>query len=373
MSTNTPDIEFVDEQQEALKRIFEWAHSNCTPQVFKLFGPAGTGKTTLAKVLGTSKLRVLYCAPTGKAAFRLRQLGCPGARTLHSVLYVPTEHRDRNNNPVFRDRPTEELLEADVVAVDESSMVDTQLGTDLLDSAKKVLILGDPYQLPPVNGPQLFSGEPDFMLTQVHRQAAGNPIIQAATHVRNQAAGGIPQGSNEIGRFNIIPGFKEAGAQDYVDQILVGKNTTRVRVNQAVRARRGILGPHPEKGEKLVCVRNNPTHGLYNGSTWTVLDIGAPSASGKFTVELENTDDPTDIVKISSHHHVLTEKVVPTDFPLEDHWGLFHYGYALTVHKAQGSQWPKVLLYNEAAIFRDASWRWMYTGITRAQVEMYLI
>ena len=146
-------------------------------------------------------------------------------------------------------------------------MVDEDLGRDLLSFKKPVLVLGDPAQLPPVKGGGFFTeGEPDFMLTEIHRQAADNPIIRLSMAIREGEA--FDEQSEEcrvISRRDIkTEEIMEA------DQVLVGANRTRKRYNDRLRELQGHTDATPESGEKLVCLRNNKKKGLLNGGLWTV-------------------------------------------------------------------------------------------------------
>src|SRR5687768_12152091 len=179
---------FTPHQDSALKAVADWLKAKPgrggTPPVFRLFGYAGTGKTTLARhiaegVDGT----VVFAAFTGKAALVLRNKGCEGAQTIHSLIY-----RSRGvdeESPTFVLNRESTAAKAKLIIIDECSMVDEELGRDLLSFGTPVLVLGDPAQLPPVKGGGFFTeAEPDVMLTEVHRQAADNPIVRMSMIVR---------------------------------------------------------------------------------------------------------------------------------------------------------------------------------------------
>ncbi|HPE32748.1 MAG TPA: AAA family ATPase, partial [Parvularculaceae bacterium] len=177
-------MKWSPEQDAALKAVDQWLKMG-DRQVFRLFGYAGAGKTTLARHLAEGAGgEVAFAAFTGKAAHVMRQKGCEGATTIHSLIYRPADE-DEEGALVFAIRRDAPAASADLIIIDECSMVDEELGRDLLSFGKPVLVLGDPAQLPPVKGGGFFTeAEPDFMLTEIHRQAADNPIIRLSMEIR---------------------------------------------------------------------------------------------------------------------------------------------------------------------------------------------
>src|SRR5512144_665376 len=167
--------EFTPHQDAALKAAAAWLKAKpgkgSTPPICRLFGYAGTGKTTLARHLAASvKGKVLFAAFTGKAALVMRSKGCAGASTIHSLIYRARESGEET--PSFDLWDEAPASKADLIVVDECSMVDAELGRDLLSFGVPVLVLGDPAQLPPISGGGFFTqAEPDAMLTEVHGQA----------------------------------------------------------------------------------------------------------------------------------------------------------------------------------------------------------
>ena len=140
-------MQWSPQQEDALARVSAWLKSG-RPQVFRLFGYAGTGKTTLARHFAEGfKGEVAFGAFTGKAAHVLRQKGCEGATTLHALIYRPREVE--SEEPSFVLNRESAAAKADLIIIDECSMVDEELGRDLLSFGTPVLVLGDPAQLPP--------------------------------------------------------------------------------------------------------------------------------------------------------------------------------------------------------------------------------
>ncbi len=200
----------------------------------------------------------------------MRSKGCDDARTIHSLIYRATE--SDTEEPSFVLNEDSEAASAKLIIVDECSMVDEELGRDLLSFGRKVLVLGDPAQLPPIKGGGFFTeAEPDAMLTEVHRQAADNPIIRLSMIIRD--GGRITPG--DYGETRVVSrGELDPQRVTEADQVLVGMNKTRRAYNRRLRELRGFSGAFPQSGEKLVCLRNNRKKGLLNGALFTVKSSG---------------------------------------------------------------------------------------------------
>lgn len=358
------------QQDDALKAVARWLRDG-SPQVFRLFGYAGTGKTTLARHIAEDvDGDVIFGAYTGKAASVLRSRGCEDAATIHSLIYR-SRTTDDEDAPSFVLNRQAEAGKAALIVIDECSMVDEALGRDLLSFQVPVLVLGDPAQLPPVRGGGFFTeAEPDVMLTEVHRQARDNPIIRLSMAVRE--GGDLPplreEGTRVISRREI-----DADLVMRADQVLVGMNRTRRLYNGRIRELQGFRDPLPAAGEKLVCLRNNKTKGLFNGSTWSVRALRG-EAKGFIKMEVapedENVRRGVD-VSVLTEFFTGAEEDIP--FAMRRDSDEFTYGYALTVHKAQGSQWDEVMLFDESKAFREHRARWLYTGITRAAERLTVV
>jgi exodeoxyribonuclease-5 len=369
---------FSPHQDDALKAVSAWLKSkpgrNGTAQVFRLFGYAGTGKTTLARHIADGvDGEVKYAAFTGKAAAVMRGKGCHGATTIHSLIYRARESGEEIPSfDLYDDAPASK---ADLIIIDECSMVDAELGRDLLSFGVPVLVLGDPAQLPPIQtganaGGFFTEAEPDVMLTEVHRQAQDNPIVRLSMDIR----AGEPL---EPGRYGETEVVRKADLDPQrvldADQVLVGRNNTRRSYNARLRERRGFDGPMPSAGDKLVCLRNNRKKSLFNGSLWSVKDRGGRK-SGIMTMRLL-PDDETGArgVKVSVRPECFTGGIEQVDWTRRKPYDEFDYGYVLTVHKAQGSQWDDVVLFDESFAFSDSRERWLYTGVTRAVERLTVV
>jgi exodeoxyribonuclease-5 len=162
------------------------------------------------------------------------------------------------------------LASTKLLIVDEVSMVGEDLARDLLRFKKPILVLGDPAQLPPIRDAGYFiNAEPDILLTEVHRQAQNNPIIKASMDIRQ---GKNPEaGSNDMGSFHIIQ-RKDIDISTLAelcvasDQVLCGRNQTRITLNNLIRKTLGIDSVYPVVGDRLVCLKNDKNVGVFNGS-----------------------------------------------------------------------------------------------------------
>jgi exodeoxyribonuclease-5 len=359
---------WTNEQERALAAVASWLKEG-RAQVFRLFGYAGTGKSTLARhVAENVDGHVAFGAFTGKAALVMRSKGCKDARTIHSLIYRATDTETEEPSFVLNDES--DAARAKLIVIDECSMVDEELGRDLLSFGRKVLVLGDPAQLPPVKGGGFFTdAEPDVMLTEVHRQAADNPIIRLSMIIREGhcVERGVYGESRVVARSELDP--KEVlGA----DQVLVGLNKTRRADNGRLRQLRGFSGELPQSGEKLVCLRNNRKKGLLNGGLFTVKSAGAVRRGKvRMLVIPEEAGDAVRRVGVIPQFFIGSDADIP--YALRKDSDEFDYGYALTVHKAQGSQWDNVVLFDESFAFREHRARWLYTGVTRAARKLTVV
>lgn len=407
-----PKFDLAPQQLKAANKIMEWYNDgelNSDRPIFRLFGYAGTGKTTtIRKIIEMLDLRmgtdVLFAAFTGKAALVMRRHQLP-ASTIHSLIYKPVDPDKKKCNELFnalkecedadeKKRIRKELKEAQQVTfhlreddetplstarllvLDECSMVNDDMLRDLMEYQVPMLVLGDPGQLPPIDGEGALTKEqPDAMLTEIHRQALGNPIIDYATRARNGVF--IPKmrmgSSAHVGKETItneqIKSF---------DQIMTGKNTTRQMLNQKIRALYGREhSPYPVVGEKLICLRNDAGKGLFNGMICEVVGVG-DLLDASIELKIKREDDyeqqpPLEVKALRAHFDAYHDKEALDNVKWWERADSeeFDFGYAITVHKSQGSQWDKVLLwddnfFNWGATHRSNRRRWLYTGITRA-------
>jgi exodeoxyribonuclease-5 len=347
------------QQSTAIGLIYEWYERSNKP-VFHLDGLAGTGKTTLSVALGSDCDDVQYAAFTGKAASVLRMRGAENACTLHSLLYGAPVGTDRRNRPIWRRR--EGKLLCDLIVADEVSMIDRKLGRDLVNTGIKLLVTGDRAQLPPVQGTAFFN-KPDFQLTEIHRQAANAQPLELATLIRDNRR-------IKTERFDMAVILA-------ADIVIVAFEKTRRDINRMMRRAHGLSRPDPVVGDRVCCYRNNSDSGVLNGTLWTIQTIGQRTTrSDDDVLELELVDDIGNVaVVLTSDRYFYGAD--PRQAP-DDGLDVFSYGYALTCHKAQGSEWDKVAVIDETVSpyfamiagqlpVAEFKRRWLYTALTRAR------
>ncbi len=361
---------------------------------------------------------MLFAAFTAKAALVMTRKGTP-ASTIHSLIYrlseaTPAEVERAENaltglragigmmspgdraaaalrirrlerrlarmhQPAFLLNERSPVRDADLIVLDEVSMVGPHMAADLLSFGKPILVLGDPGQLPPIRGAGAFTdAEPDVMLTEIHRQAGDSATLRLATMARQRRD--IPRGEHDplvrkLRRAAVDPGELLNGGQ-----IICGRNATRRLLNAAMKRMVGFPAAYPTgAGEKLICVRNRHGLGLVNGM---FVDLRDTRDEGPLAFSATVTTE--DGEEISGRHHFYKGH-------FDDHLafdperarrdrrqmrGLVEtvWGYAITCHKAQGSQWENVVVYDDG-LGRTAEdrARWLYTAITRAERGLVIL
>lgn len=364
-------------------------------------GYAGSGKSTLVKFIIAalepygidSEDDVCYATFTGKASQVLLKKGNKNVSTLHKLLYKHIPTADGR----FIRQPKPEI-EYKVVVVDEVSMAPKEMMELLFRHRVYVICLGDPFQLPPIdkNTDNHLLDNPHIFLDEIMRQAQESEIIRLSMDIREQKSIEYMKGSEAI----VCPkGELNTGMLTWADQILVGTNQTRVNINNQMRTLMG-RGNKPETGDKVICLRNywdiisdgfNP---LVNGTIGYIQNPSAgevyiPYYLGGGSFEVLNTefisdsDDSFGILNMDNKMILTGEKGIDYKqafklsknpkfkdlLPLE-----FTYGYAITTHKAQGSEWDKVLILEERFPFDKVEHaRWLYTAVTRAADKVVLV
>lgn len=374
-------MNWTAEQERVLRSLAEWIEDPSGKQVTYLAGYAGSGKTTLIVELGR-EAGAIFTSFTAKACLVMAQKGCPTPQTLHSLLYRPSEFRDPETGKrslEFVRREDSPIADAPLVVVDEASMVDGQLAADLLSYGVKVLAVGDPAQLPPTSstGGYFTKRTPDHLLTHVHRHQNG--ILRLATDVREGRGYSTTPGHYgddvQVLRLGDLGPDEFAALDQDSDQIIVGTNARRHAMNSLCRGIRGFTSSLPARLDKVVCLRNDHQRGLQNGSLYQVRATGRSGAGWvQLTVRSDDGNGP-DLDLVCHDHDFLAREDVLEKMPwseqkLRQRMG---YGWSITGHKSQGSQWDRVLVVDESRVFRSDAARWGYTVFTRAAERLVIV
>ena len=340
--------------------------------------------------------RVAYATFTGKAAEVLRKKGNHNAQTLHRLLYESIPRRDGGfiRKPKMR-------LDYDVVVVDECSMVPKSMIDMLMSHRIFIIFLGDPGQLPMIdkNESHDLLDHPHVFLDQIMRQAAESEIIQLTMKIREGEEIPYMHGKEII----IIPRAElVTGHLTWADVILTATNATRHSINNQVRQLKGFSGKLQD-GEKIIFKRNywddwnDEGDALVNGTIGIVRNPFESFVRIPYYVKNDRHDLPNIICDfIPEGSSPFSNVSIDQDFLLKEtpcvDWKVAYqlgklkqrigdilprqatYGYAVTCHAAQGSEWDKVLVIEEQFPFsKEEHQRWLYTAATRASEKLVLI
>ena len=438
------DITPSDSQARAIAEIKDWfANRTHEQQVFRLFGYAGSGKSTVLKFAldelgldphqgdrdgGPCVPGVVTATFTGKAALVLRRKGTP-TRTIHSLIYSVIEATEEEiaqaqrkieraenearplsgfertsaeaaieamrqaiagmKKPRFALNPQSDAAEARLIVLDEVSMVGEEMARDLMSFGKPILVLGDPGQLPPIKGEGAFTKDaPDIMLTEIHRQAAESAVIRLATMARQGQPIGFGQHDTFVWKMRKADVTPEQCLRG--GQVICGMNVTRLQLNNAMRRAAGFACGSvlpTGKAEKIICLKNQNDLGLINGMFVTLDDIveeGSLYFSATVTDEDGQPVGPPAgngargrlrIYKGHFEDHVAFDRD-RHDRDWRDKRALTEatFGWAITGHKSQGSQWQNVIVWDDGLGRSDLDRRrWLYTVITRAEKGLVIL
>lgn len=408
-------VTLTNEQTLAVDKICHWLDHEDSP-TFVLGGYAGTGKTTIARWLyeHIEGREVWFIGPTGKSVAVLRSKLPEGAivTTAHSFLYRPMEigklevedkqrevdqlteaaktipaakfelvDAKRQLEELTRQYEKGECLFLDrgglrnqpLVVADESSMYDERMEADLRANAARILFIGDCGQLPPVQGADFFTrNAPNMVLEQIHRQAADSPILRLAHAIRKGER--FSGWNNDCRRVERVPPSLLCTA----DVVITGMNATRRKLNRRCREFLKRSSPYPVAGEPLMCLRNS-----YRGPKLINGVAGVATSDAHFQVRDGERRLVANVAYQGAHYANLS--IDPYHFDLYakptvsrgeyDEFrqeAQFDFGYAITGHKSQGSEWPHVVVWDDRMnqMDRESRKRWQYTVITRAQKKL---
>ena len=396
-------IELNDKQLEGLDLAVSRYRAGEKTTV--IAGYAGTGKSTLVKFIIAALKEdginpdtdVVYTSFTGKATQVLQKKGNKNVSTLHKLLF---EHFPRSDGTFYR-RPVP-FIPYKIVIVDECSMVPKDLLKRLASYKVHIICLGDPGQLPPINkdDDNHLLDCPHVFLDEIMRQEEQSEIIKLTMDIR----AGKPLNHYQGKEVQILDAEElTTGMLLWADQIICSTNATRVALNNQIRE---LLGrsDRPEDGDKVICLRNywetvsedgqplvNGTIGYLSDSFNSYLRIPAYITGGRINqietviANFKSDDGVTNFSNLNMDKRMILEGEPTLNFkesfklsknikfvnsiPLS-----FTYGYAITGHKSQGSEWDNVLVIEEGFPFdKEEHKRWLYTVATRAAKKLVII
>lgn len=386
-------MELTRKQEEGLRIALDRYYHNEPYTV--VAGYAGTGKSTLIKfiieALDINPENVAYIAYTGKAAQVLRNKGCPNAMTAHRLLY----HSKQRPDGTYFHIPKDDIGDYRLIVVDEVSMLPRTMWELLLSHKKYVIACGDPGQLPPVSeedSPSVLDS-PHIFLDEIMRQAKDSEIILLSSDIRARKPISPFKGTevNIVRKRDAVDGMLT-----WADQILCGKNNTRYQLNSYFRKMKwgNDVSDAPLVGDKIICRKNNwdkinrVGDAIVNGSIGTldaIYTTDNPWLGKKCIINFlpDKYDDSDSDEDILFRDLLIDWKLITTNeftvtkenFRMFPKWlrpEQFEYGYAITCHKSQGSEYDKVLVFEEMLKATDHA-RWLYTAVTRAAKRLTLV
>ena len=399
------NITLTNKQNSAKNDAIDWFYGRETNgrdpnRVFTIAGLAGTGKSTMVNItikeMNLEPNEVVFVAYTGMAASVLLRKGNKNAMTIHKLIYNDIPIEDEKGMVIRFDFILKEELDNQklkLIVVDEVSMVNEAMLRDLQSFNIKIMALGDPGQLPPINGGNDLLVKPDVFLNEVLRQALDNPIIYISMLAREGK--NIPYGVYGD-KVQVIPRNQlHEDMFKYSDQIIAGTNKTVSALNMYHRKHiLNLESPFPIVGDKVICLKNDWNYMVSENGIDVYLVNGL---IGEIS-SIENQKRPL-LYKIGFKPNFLEEEYFPKLFadkihflndkvkesinpkqlyvfrkPIIDSYGIqeFQFGYTITCHKSQGSEFDNVLLFNEV-LNRKLHRNWLYTGITRAKEKLILV
>lgn len=441
---NINEFEFSTDQLQAIDKIINWYNKqkqNKTKKQFRLYGPAGSGKTSLVPfvIKSLNVTNVQYLAPTGKSVLALKDRGVSNPLTIHKAMYIlpdkiqgeyikAEETLSQLRNKLYLDidqslkeeikkeienvtnlllkykqeknhinlkennfnwtiNPNSPLFFSNLIVCDESSMINGSVRKDLESFNKPIIYIGDPNQLPPINMSEMDNVifrtdgsliESDYTLTTIHRQAMDNPILRYSQRILEDDLDDDNFIIEDSGYYFAKMNMDEINNELHIkvaDQIVCGYNKTRIAANNYIRRTvYGFSNNYPEPNDKIIIKRNNYDSDMLNGDILkvtsrsdkrhqTTLPIGK-NLLQLTTSKISDGDVNTNWYIKSNFVNEESKLYVPKSFtpkPL-----LADYGWVISVHNAQGSEWNSGLIIHERfGRSREDYLRWLYTAVTR--------
>lgn len=379
-----------------------------TPFITTVAGYAGTGKTfTICELRKEihyflKHLKVAFVSFTGKASsvlqFKLTEHNAiyktDYVGTIHGLIYKPKTIWDKKLKAfviVGWTKKTPGELLYDLIIIDEASMVSKSLWSDLKSYQIPIIAFGDHGQLPPIGDKFNLLNKPSYKLTKIERHALNSPIISLSQTVRKK--GHIPQRIYSPDVFKLSWETKECQKLwnsikfDKDTIVLCGFNATRSYINDRIREKLGCKKTEPRPGERVVCLQNDKDIKLMNGQICKVIWV-MPEEENLYRMTLESDEGEMYETYVSTKCFGQVKYTIRTDNDLQKEKQLkyalskgyrninyFDYGYCISVHKSQGSEWNRVILFEQRSQYWDDEYytRWLYTAITRAKQKLFVI
>ena len=393
------------EQLSICHQITNWFSDN-DDQYLTIGGYAGTGKTYLISLISNylrnaiPKIKIGFVAFTGKASSTLMnnlemesslKLGFDTCGTIHSLIYKPEGEWNKKEKRFVIKRwirkSDEEIVNSyDLIIIDEASMVSAKIWNDLRQYSIPIIAVGDHGQLPPIGDNFNLMSKLDYKLSEIHRQAKGSGIIDLSSFIRKN--GYIPNGKYSKSVFKVD--WSSAICQKIWNNIdfltddvicICGFNKSRVQINNMIRKKLKYRNVIPYPTERLVCLKNNADKGVYNGQTGTLSWVMPSNKNkSKMTIVLDGTGEFYDgEVNLNcfgkADYSLMYEPVNYGKRKIYPTGDFFDFGYCISVHKSQGSEFTKVILFEERSGYWDNEYykRWLFTGVTRAKNSLMVI
>lgn len=357
----------------------------------KIFTTGNCGKTTLMGLTiptlrkhDETAIVVKSATYTGKAADVLKTKGVD-ADTIHYTFY--NWYPDRGS--LHSELKNRDELGADLIIIDEASMLPASLRKDIESLRVPIIYTGDSGQLAPVekdekdkddNYNSNVMEDPHFSLTIVHRQALESGIVEVATNVRTKKR--VPLGVYGVKKDMEKVSNKFVEDIEFLssaDVVICYSNRVRNELNYKLRESKGFSGNIPEVGEKLICVKNNREQQMFNGLVVYVESVFFEAGFLFFDLRDESGNKYN---KIKAFPHYFREEydsegklIQPPLIKGKMYANYFEYGYCISGHKMQGSSAEDVIVIEEPmsrSTLEDKR-RWLYTSLTRASRKCYWV
>ena len=393
VNNNITEADLSSDQKEVFTKILKWI-SDPKDMLLTFGGVAGSGKSTVISLIAKKiDKNVAFACYTGKAANVLKnkldqaKVEYSYCGTLHGLMYIPIVDTKTLKVSGWRKRA---FIDEDLIIIDEASMVSEKIFNDLRIYKKKILAVGDFAQLPPIKCDFNLMDNPQLTLKQIHRQATGNPIIKLSAMVRqaqdfsnftcdDDRVRFLNKNSYELDEF-VDNMFKDPNNR-LDSAILCYFNKSRVRYNGVCRKLIGHTDDIPMKDDVVICLKNEGIDELrvFNGMRGMV-NYCSDYDKSRYDSLIQFPYDNINISELINRQQFNMEKTISSPFDIKlKSWEkvgmLFDYGYALTVHKSQGSQFDNVVVFVEQSKHStdDMFRRWLYTAVTRSSNKLVLV